>query len=63
MLSKAKVIAAIQELGIEKDDDVYVTWCMDHPAGGKNEAPIHTVAKSWKQIVSDLLTELTKHSR
>ena len=62
-LSKAVVLAAIQELGADEEEDVYVTWCMDHPAGGKKEAPIHSVTKSWKDIVSDLLTEVVQQNR
>ncbi|XP_072022239.1 E3 ubiquitin-protein ligase rnf213-alpha-like [Amphiura filiformis] len=63
-LSEALVLAAIHELGTEMEDDAeYVTWCMDHPAGGKNEAPIHSVTQSWKQIVTDLLKEIGTESR
>ncbi len=64
ILSEPLVLAAIRELGTEQDDDgVYVTWCMDNPAGEKNEAPIHSVTQSWKQIVTDLLTEIVGQSR
>ena len=62
-LSRPLVLAAIQEYGTEEEEDVYVTWCMDHPAGGKKEVPIHSVTRSWKNIVSDLLTEVVQQTR
>ncbi|XP_072028883.1 E3 ubiquitin-protein ligase rnf213-alpha-like isoform X2 [Amphiura filiformis] len=53
------VLAAIHALGTDKEDEEYITWCYNNPAGNKGEKPIHSVTKSWKEIVSELLSKLT----
>ena len=57
------VLAAINALGTDLDDDDYITWCYDNPAGSKGEKPIHSVTKSWKEIVKELLSKLTTKER
>ena len=57
------VLAAINALGSDLDDDDYITWCYDNPAGSKGEKPIHSVTKSWKEIVRELLSKLTTKER
>ncbi|XP_072028880.1 E3 ubiquitin-protein ligase RNF213-like [Amphiura filiformis] len=53
------VLAAIHALGTDKEDEEYITWCYVNPAGSKGEKPIHSLTKSWKEIVSELLSKLT----
>ncbi len=57
------VLAAIHALGTEREDEEYITWCYNNHAGNIGEKPIHSITKSWKEIVSELLSKLTTRER